>query len=390
MPEGSPSPVINEASSISRIGDFLRDKRNGIGLFGATALLVTTSVVACSGGDGGSNENESGTTTEASTTIDSSNGETTTTETELVIPGGYADGSDEAVRADNNRGLFECGPREDDVAGDSTYDPDSYVEYMQENSELANELNEFNKNDMGEAAYDFIIDNAAVNPLASEPNKGGEATLLNKRLIATTAVPEGTLALNHSCVDGINPYDVRTLHTGESTLLGLALTQDDFEQWQQLVRDAGKDPDHFISFSITADVNEDGKIQDEEVLQFVTLYHGVCKNPQRTVPPQLLPPETIPPQITTPDTPPETTSTSTPTTVVTTTITTIPTTTFPDKEPEPTPGPGIPGTTQPKPEGEPGTEPTTSTTRPPATSSTTQATVPSTTAPTTPITPPLG
>ncbi len=359
----------------------------------AAVAVGMMAVQACSGSGESIDDDSRVADATETTTADQEDEQTPTEPTGTMrFPDGVADGRDAAVFADHQNGAFECGPREPGIGEDGSYAPETYKAFMNENIDLANDLDQFNENDMGARAYNFLVRNAAVNGLADDSIviEGNERySDLSDRLIATNQVPT-QVAVNHDCIGGINRYDYRELVQGETTVMGLTVTPEDYQTWREMVTDAGNDPDEFITFNLDTTVEIDGEMQEQTVV-FVTLLNGICKNPLR-VPdePIITTSTTAPPQEAVPTTPVPTRPSTTrpPVITVTTPPPPVPTTKLDN---QPTPGQSAQPDNQPAPAGPPDVAPTTSTTRPPTTTETTiNATVPTTEPPIVTITQPQG
>ena len=323
------------------------------------------------------------------------------TPAEPAFTGETLNGDNSTIAVEDAMGLYNCGGKKNETWEGKPFTPNHLLAHMDANEELRDSDRDFWVGLQGTAAFEFAVTNALANKDA-DPNMEIEGEPVYSEFLRKQIPMEGVAAAiadNHRCADTDNDKKPDTVQhhdfrkTKNATYTGLILTKANFEKWQELVEESGKEADRFIVTHFTHDLDGEGKDFDKEDYVHITNKHMICANnatavrvPEKTpgttvttAPPKLPPITIVIPTTTTTEKPTTTTTEkSTTTTTKPTTTTTYPhytTTTIP-KRPTPTPDPrpgSTTSTTQPYPTGTaggPGTTTTTTEARHPSTTTT--------------------
>ncbi len=374
--------TITNPNTVAQISPFELKARKAFGA-GALVCLASTSLVAC-GGDSGRDLSYLGEIEEAAASEGSAGAE--------GLPGTVLDGSDAAIAAAVESGLTNCGGLGGkELWTDKPYTPNHLFGFYEQNPDMVESTQKFWTNVMGADALGFITEKAVANKDADtsladtslKVSGNADLTTFTQKHIASIDVPEGTIERNHNCVDTdgdgkadtIKFLDLREARHGNhsvegtkrTTLAGLVLSHEDFKVFVQKMRDAGKDPEQLIHYTIRVDENGDKVITTDEVFEFVATSSAICENP-------VLKGERPTPVTTVTSTPPgrPTTTFTVPTTVPKTTSTTAPRTSNTVTDNTTIEQPGAGGT--PDNDNNPNNNVTTSTTAEPAPNSSTSTT----------------
>ena len=223
-------------------------------------------------------------------------GESTST-TEFAFDGTVTDGSDAAIRAEDDANLYDCGGIKGETwknpdGSNKPFNPNNLISHMTTHPELAKSDSDFWVDIFGAKALAFLGEKGIANKQHAEghdivadglaPGYAESIAKLNSATLKVDAVSE-----NYACKDAagnyrVFPVNAKQLKAGETTLTGVALTKADYEAFVALAQEEGKDLTKVFVQEMDVDTDGDEEADTEVIMVFWK--HSQCANNELKMP----------------------------------------------------------------------------------------------------------